>query len=357
MNRRKVLLFGMCVETEYEFRTPMHRADSGAPVDLIFECSFGTHLPFDSQEMRIAASRETNRYGEAAVSVYSIPAGHRMRFPRIADFSLYPGRITCALHKPSLAHMVEICLLGHVLAWYLERSGIPALHGGALALDGRAALFLADRGGGKSTLVASLLNRGFSLLGDDIAAVEPCGGYTCCRPAFPQIKLTPEQAELFVGTCEGYTRVHPGYGKLSVPARDLGSFETSARPVHRIYLLDRRQPGSAVELERIPPGVAIIGLIRSAFLAELVSDLHSLRERRFHRFSTLVEHVPVMRLRYPTGYDALPSVAEILTADLRGSAADSRVLSEPFDVVRNVRHSSGSSREGSTCSSMNRSRG
>lgn len=355
MNRHKVLLFGMCVETGFQFRTPMEQLESDTPVDLYFDCTFSRRVPFDPREVRIASARETNRYGEPAVSIYSIPGGHRMRFPGIADFTLLPGSIACALHKASLRHMVEICLLGHVLAWYLERCEIPALHGGALAIDGRAALFLANRGGGKSTLVAALLRRGFSLLGDDIAAVEQCGRHTCCRPAFPQIKLTREQADRFVGCSEGYSRVHPGYGKLSIPAHDLGSYETRSLPVRRIYLLDRQRHDCPIALERIPPGVAIIGLIRSAFLAELVSELQSIRERRFRRFSQMVERVPVMRLRYPTGYEALPALATILTADLLDSE---REYGPPgLSAIRGTRRSPEARGIARTPASVDRSEG
>ncbi|MGL6214466.1 MAG: hypothetical protein ACRC19_11425, partial [Billgrantia desiderata] len=150
-----------------------------------------------------------NRFGEPDLEIYAVAGGSLMRFPRVADFLVAPGRIDCRLQDGEVGFMVDLYLLGDVLSYYLEMTGVSALHAGAVAHEGQAVLFAADRTGGKSTLVTYLVAAGFHLLADDISALEPSDAWVTCRHAFPQLKLTPEQAQRFLGSADGFEPVHP----------------------------------------------------------------------------------------------------------------------------------------------------
>jgi hypothetical protein len=85
-------------------------------------------------------------------------------------------------------------LLGPVIALLLQARGAFLLHGSALAVgEGEPAIaFLGDKGAGKSTTATAFLRAGYSLLTDDIIAIEELesGGAGRISPAFPQVKLT-----------------------------------------------------------------------------------------------------------------------------------------------------------------------
>lgn len=337
MRSYRYRLFGLCVESDHRFVAPMTIAPPDARPELRFHCAIGGQQPAPPAWDLLYSSPEHNRLGESVVQVYATPAGVLMRFPRVADFRLSPGEIACRLVDPALGFMIDICLLGHVMAYYLELSGVAAIHAGAVACGGRAVLFAADRAGGKSTLVASLVEAGFALLADDIAALEPRGDAVMCHPGFPQMKLTSEQAQRFAGEAEGFGRVHPSFAKLSVPAERVGEVATASLRLARVYLLERRvdvteaAPDASVSIQAVAPGEALIQLVRHSFLAELL-DGHadyrgfsgagecSLRTQRFHRLAALARAVEVKRLCYPSGYQHLPAIRGAVCADLEASS-------------------------------------
>lgn len=169
-------VFGLCLETAYPFRTPMTTASPEAESELLFDCQIVCDSRDLSASYCLYRSSGKNVHGESAVQLYVTTTSYIMRFPRVADFVLRPGIITCELCDPECDYLVEVCLLGHVMAYYLELTGVAALHAGAVAVSvgttEGAVVFVAERTGGKSTLVASLVDAGFPLLADDIAALE-----------------------------------------------------------------------------------------------------------------------------------------------------------------------------------------
>ncbi|WP_416137112.1 hypothetical protein ACM26W_11400 [Halomonas sp. HK25] len=325
---KRYVLFGFCLESSHDFRTPMTDAEPGCIPDLCFHLVRVEACRSLEAAPCLVQSREKNREGESAVQCYAQPYGVLMRFPGVADFLLSPREIRCELTDPSLHYLVEICLLGHVMAYYLELSGRVALHAGAVVGSERAVLLAGDCAGGKSTLVASLVEAGWPLLADDISALEVHGDTPLCRHGFPQMKLTPEQVRRFVGEVGDLPRVHPAFEKLSVPAASVGSVVSTALPVAAIFLLERRAAQGAVSIEPISPGEALIQLVRHSFLAQLLAD-HAecrllgqgghggtLQASRFHLLSRIAGTVPVRRLCYPSGYQYLPALHRALEDDL-----------------------------------------
>lgn len=342
----RYVLFGFCLETTYRFRTPMTVAPLGSDVDLRFQLVASPQVQEFDAAACLFQSAAVNHHGESSVQGYATATGVVMRFPRIADFWLSTGVIRCELHDPELEFMVEICLLGHVMAYYLELSGMAALHAGAVRQGDKAVLFAADRTGGKSTMVTSLVKAGFPLLADDISALAWQDGKVMCRHGFPQMKLTPEQIARFVAKAEAenFPLVHPSFAKLSVPADRVGRVVSTSLPVACIYLLQRYLPGSEagegarVRIEPVPAGEAMIQLIRHAFLANTLGSHadcallgptpkgveNDLKASRFHLAARITRSVAVRRLWYPSGYEYLPAVHRAIAADLAAIEASDR---------------------------------
>ncbi|MFQ3788168.1 hypothetical protein [Halomonas sp. A29] len=326
-------VYGLCLETTFRFRAPLTVAPATAACDLYFLCVQAGDDTVPSADDVLYLSREKNWCGEHVLEIYVTAEGSLMRFPGVADFLVSPGRIVCRLHDAELGFMVDLCLLGHVLSYYLEMTGVSALHAGVVAHDGQAVLFAADRQGGKSTLVASLVAAGFPLLADDIAALEPCEAGVLCRHAFPQLKLTPQQARRFVGADEGFDLVHPDFPKLSVPADRVGSIARESLQVARIYLLERRAPEDSdvtIRMEPLGAGESLIQLVRHSFLAEVLGECKAAAggnggeqeeviRMRFNRLAAIARAVVVKRLCYPSGYQYLPEVHRAVLADLGGA--------------------------------------
>jgi hypothetical protein len=62
--------------------------------------------------------------------------------------------------------------LSYAAATCAQWEGSLALHGGVIALDGRAWVLLADTFGGKTSLLAALAQRSFTVLSDDLAIID-----------------------------------------------------------------------------------------------------------------------------------------------------------------------------------------
>ncbi|SFT85389.1 hypothetical protein [Halomonas saccharevitans] len=313
-------LFGFETLANMKLTIPMAEASPLATPELFFRC-----LPAGLGEVQASAgislylSKRLNDAGEPAVQLFEVSgSAWLMRFPGIADFYLRTGEIECRLVEPGLAYMINILLLGHVMACYLEHQGILALHAGAIMVGERAVLLAGDKGAGKSTLVSSMVAAGFPLMADDIAAVEERAGRVCCRSAFPLVKLTPEQLTLFgKGRFSAYPRFHPGFTKLSVPVTDLGSFDAEARPVGAIYLIDRANYASPV-IETLPPTRAVAELARHSFLGHILEATPMLRDR-FTHLVRVARTTPVKMLRYPDGCCYLAEVHAAIERDLEVS--------------------------------------
>ena len=255
---------------------------------------------------------------QSILYIYRRPEFDLFHFPAIVDIYCYPERIEYLLLDEQYAYLVEIYFLGWILAYWLERRGIVALHGAAVAIDGQAVVFLGGNHAGKSTLAAALMERGYALLSDDVVPIERRHNGCLARPGYPQMRMWPADVERFRGHFDGLKMVHPLIGKWGVPVGEtgIGAFCRLPLPLGGIYLLDR--VGSLAEpatITSIQPARAVIEVMRHAFLKDLWA-IASTAAARFDFLSGVVERTPVKRLRYLSGAAHFPEVIETILGDI-----------------------------------------
>jgi hypothetical protein len=275
-------------------------------------------LSLDSDHPRSLADFHLVYRGKLA-SLHRSEQCEVLRFPRLADFHLGKDWIISNLAGTDAEATISIPLLGPVLSYWLERRGLPTLHASAVAVNGRAAVFLSASGGGKTGLAAAMMrgvNSGHPLLTDDILPLEERDGAILGRPGYPQMRMWPDEAEHFLGGTGGLELVHPALTKRRVPVGvgGFGGFHDSALPLACLYVPERR-PEGPVEIRTIPPRDALIELVRHSFSPHLV-EAAGLQPARLDLFARLVRRVPVRRLLYPSGFDHLPRVVEAVLRDL-----------------------------------------
>lgn len=313
-------VYGLTLESDFAFTYPL--VSAAGPSDLQFICRSEAPDPdFWNQAQCVYATRTRN--GERS-GLYRQEGREVLRFlDGSADFYLQPERIACHLRDPSYAYGVEIWLLGTVLAYWMERQGLPMLHAAAVVAGGRAVAFLATNRGGKSSLAAALMRAGHPLLTDDLLPVDVQGGTPMGRPGYPQMRLWPDQAAHFTGGYEDLPRVVPHLDKRRVPVGPdgLGTFCNASRPLACFYLPERRAPGNPnpeIEITPVSPRDAVVELVRQSFLPHLIGAA-GLQPERMERFFRVARRVPMRRLVYPDGAEHLPRVREALLRDLRES--------------------------------------
>ena len=267
-------LYGVRLTSAHDFVNAVPRAGPVVPADAA-ELTFAdvTEAPLPPGWERTPhryASRVMIDDDTSFLYVLDVGECSVLRFSEVVDFFVWPGRILCHRHDPAYDFMVELHLLGFVMAYWLERRGVLALHAAGVTVDGHAVGLLATNAGGKSSLAASLMRVGHPLLSDDILPIELAGATPLARPSYPQMRMWPETARHFVGS-DALAPVHPRLDKRRVPVGPggFGAFDPLARPLAVLYLPERVDGGSTT-LSDLPFAEAVFALERYAFLAGML---------------------------------------------------------------------------------------
>jgi hypothetical protein len=134
--------------------------------------------------------------GDPDLSLARTERGLLLRFPDLADFLVAPdlGHLEAWPAPEMDAATLRRLLLDQVLPRLLAHRESLVLHAGAVSVDGRAVAFLADTGGGKSTLAGSFYAAGYPLLTDDSLVITVEGGVPRACPTYPGLRLSPPAA-------------------------------------------------------------------------------------------------------------------------------------------------------------------
>ena len=167
------------------------------------------------------------------------------------------------------------------------RAELVWLHAGVAAWQDQACLFVGPSGQGKSTLVAALLDRGWSYFSDEIGAIDAAAG--CVHP-FP---LAPRR------------RVHEGAllaqddlaAIRRLPKVDVDfapeAIGREPRPVAGIYFLDFDPGSDGVRERTATPAESVLAMLGNSLALE--PD----RKREIASLAQLAGRVPCRRLAYP----------------------------------------------------------
>jgi len=180
------------------------------------------------------------------------------------------------------------------------------LHAAAVERDGRALLMTGMSGAGKSTLAALLMARGWRLMGDEFALVDPATGLV---HGFPRLVSLKNAAIAVVEAALPAARFGPvlegtpkGTIRHLVPdARAIAAMSEPAEPALLLF------PGYGFEAaERaVLPSEAFVRLTQAS------TNYVALGERGFDALTRLVRHVPARAIDYPDAQTALAQVEQL----------------------------------------------
>jgi hypothetical protein len=272
--------------------------------------------------------------GESVFQVYRLDDHDVLHFPGIADFFAFAGHIAYQPFLPVDYALIETFLLGIVMSYCLESRGTPILHASAVQVDDRLVAFIADSGGGKSTLAAALVRAGFLLVSDDILPIRRLDGQFLGCPSFPVLRMYPVQAQYFLGHLQGLQRMNDYTSKLLVALeRDsFGAFCAAPRPLTCLFLPQRRdavEAGTDIEITPLSSQQALKEIIRHTFAPRMIQAL-GLAPRRLAILAELARQVPMCSLVYPSGFEYLPAVQQILMEYLPSRHLSTNCLGEPL---------------------------
>ena len=204
-------------------------------------------------------------------------------------------------------------LLGRVLGLWLELAGFPLLHGSCVELEQGGVGFLGDSGAGKSSFSAALCAQGRRLLTDDLIPLLWKDEALVVHPGIPLARMWPDTGNFFVKNFSGYEKIHPGVEKRKVPRKWDGSplFSENPRPLERIFILERVLKAGPIQIDAMAPAEALMTLVRLSYRPEPVHAL-GLQPQRMAALARVVKEIPVVRLKYPTGFETLSKLAKFI---------------------------------------------
>lgn len=231
-------------------------------------------------------------------------------------------RIVVETHKGISDHLVSQALLGIVMAIMLERRQLLCLHASAVNSNGRAAIFLGDKGAGKSTTSGAMLAAGCSPISDDLVAMENLLEKdlpAVIRPGFSFMKIWPDTAKALSLEMEEADRlIHPHTTKIQkrMPKR----IKDENVPIGAAFILQRQADATQTQATRLPPHEALQMVLRNTFMARFgetkLGKEHLMRHMQ--RCSTIVAQTPFYALKIVddlTQLDRLTDEIIRITAD------------------------------------------
>ena len=208
---------------------------------------------------------------------------------------------------------VSTFLLGSVLAACLQQRGILTLHASAAATERGAVLFAGHSGIGKSTLLATLVERGYAMLSDDVTGIVPNGGAPpAALPAFPHLRLWADAVQALGWQDKARERVRPNMEKYLAPA---GRFRDAPLQVRAVFVLTRHNR-DGIEIETAPPGAAFERLARRIYRKQYARGLGRGREH-FRILAALAGGAQVVRVAVPMHGSPPAALADRIEGCLR----------------------------------------
>lgn len=220
-------------------------------------------------------------------------------------------------------------ILGRVLAMALHASGRLALHGSAVAINGRAVAFVAPKFSGKSTLAIALSLSGAEFMADDTIPIS-LGATALAQPGVHAVRLFSDSATwLSLPLATTSQSVDPFAEKYTFATVPASQRRVVAAPLAAIYVLaPQRSAADAAQpcRERLVDMAAACEILRHAKIGSLLGGPEA--GSLLGRVASLARSVPAFLLPVPREYDRLPDlVASLLAWHGSRSAAECVALS------------------------------
>jgi hypothetical protein len=228
-------------------------------------------------------------------------------YEQVGTFLVREGREVWIDRKPEVVdYSLRLLVLGPVLGILLHQRGHLVLHGSAVAKEGKAIAFLGNSGWGKSTTAAAFHQRGYTVVADDLVAVQINPDGSMIWPGFPRLKLWPEAADYLKHDPTLLSALHPKLPKLGLTIQH--NFATVPLSLSQIYILTE---GEATQIEPLSSSAAFPELMRHSYALSLLQKTER-SGSHFSQCGQLIQSVPISRLRRPQLLSELSTVTQLV---------------------------------------------
>ncbi len=212
--------------------------------------------------------------------------------------------------------LLQAALVGPCLAFLLYQRGYLVLHAGAVEMNGKAIAFAGAKGWGKSTLIASLHARGYNVVTDDLTVIKMNGEEApIVWPGFPQVRLWPSSVRALGHSAKTMPKLHSRCEKRVHHLRQ--RFSSGPLPLGRIYILAKSK---MQKIQPLPRQKALMELVYHSYGSHVEDHLKN--PSHFFQCSSIVNRIPVHRLKRGGSLSSLPRLVELVEDDIKKHAAN-----------------------------------
>lgn len=166
------------------------------------------------------------------------------------------------------------------------------LHAGAVLIEGRPVLFIAESFGGKSTMTDFFLKNAHPMISDDKVGIVQKNGTYRAIPSHPH---------------------HRPYRNTEDLGFVVNNMAASPLPIHAVFELEQAKPDAKIEITELT-GIEKFKSLR--FSSEM--NLSFLKPQRMRALSLLANTVPLFRVHVPWDLKRLSEVHESICKHSRG---------------------------------------
>lgn len=222
-------------------------------------------------------------------------------------------------------------LLGPTLGLVLRLRGVVCLHASAVNIGGKAILLAGPSGAGKSSMAAAFVQRGRSVLTEDVAALAEQGGSFEVQAGYPRVRLWSPSVHGLFGAPDALPLLTTTWDKrfLDLSGANAG-FQPQPLPVGGIYLLGPRS--TEPRLQRLAEREAMVQLVANTYANHLLTP--AMRAHEFDVLARLVRIAPVYMLHPVDDLAAIGRLCQLIEDNsLQGSSRGATSSLSRADVI------------------------
>lgn len=204
---------------------------------------------------------------------------------------------------------IRLFILGFCMGALLIQRHLFLLRGNAVKIEDYCISFVGHSGVGKSTLAGALLKRGYSILADDICAINTSGHVI---PSFPQIKLWSDAAEQLNIATQHLRKIRPAIEKFAFPLEQ--QFHHAPLPLKIVYVLNTHNK-DAFSVTDIHGQQKLMLLQKNMYLGQHFKG-HTQERNRFLQSAKISNQIALARIMRPTEGFQLNELVHLIENDL-----------------------------------------
>ena len=260
MGRYRYEIYGIILESDFQIRPLTHvpGENDGREVITVSEGDV------EDEVMRIL------REAGAIERKYEIGTPVSAFFNRCGYYLIRDGReIIVKIREGYDYETISPWILGFSVSMALLQRKVMNIHCSAVVFDDKAVLISGTPGAGKSSVARRLIESGYRLMADDVAAARIVGNDCMIYPAFPFQKLCSNEVKARGLNLEELIYINEDKDKYLVPVKDI--FEASPKKLAYFFYIVKA-PVEKLRFEKLTGFDCFLTIRNNLFLHRLTGS-------------------------------------------------------------------------------------